>query len=331
MLAKFFVKHVTPQERAQRVKRLAERKWKYYYATDYSSFEKHFTAEVMRNIEFVVYEHLLKGSVSREDRKFLYSILSGVNKLRTRQGHKATVQARRMSGEMCTSLGNTLTNFLICAYVMHSKGYGLDGFDGLFEGDDGLIASNVELNSDDFKRCGFDIKLERITNPCSASFCGLIFAESGQTIRDPMRFFQGFGWTSSFIHAGDAIMLELLKAKSLSALYETPACPLVSAAAQRCLITTKDSKARFTPDGYHVIPSPDWRPEDVVIKNDTRVLFEQQFGIPVPEQVRVEREIMAGKWDSLSGLMDMSSRVSRARRTGYLAVRKYSDIFIYAG
>jgi hypothetical protein len=314
------------------VLQLKDRGWRYYYATDYSSFEKHFTKLVMVNIEFVVYRHFLKKVLSKDNIEFLFNILSGPNKLRTRAGHKATVMARRMSGEMCTSLGNTLTNFILCAYVMHTKGIGLQGFDGLFEGDDGLIGSNVELSSEDFRSCGFDIKLSRVPNPCTSSFCGLIFPPSGQTIRDPLRFFQKFGWTSSCIHAGSRVMHELLRAKSLSALYETPNCPIISAAARRCLHVTHGHRARFIHDGYHKV---DITPGDFVIepiRDDTRVLFEQQFGIPVSVQVEAERLILQGRWEILSDLITMSSRHTKyepLRRIGAQHVSEYSRKYIF--
>lgn len=331
-IGKHFVKHLTPAERASRVRELENRHWSYYYSTDYSSFEKHFTKLVMENVEFVIYRHLLQKVVAVDDLNFLCNILSGRNKLRTRAGHKATVHARRMSGEMCTSLGNTLTNYLLCAYVMHTKGVSLDHFDGIFEGDDGLIGSNVELTSEDFRKCGFDIKIKAVEHACHASFCGLIFAESGQVIRDPRRFFQKFGWTGSFINAGDKVMNELLKAKSLSALYETPACPLISAAARRCLSITKQHKARFVLDQYHnKIVDEAEVDKPVAISDDTRVLFERLFNIPVSVQVKVEEQIMKGRWEQLPALIDLASRVNHEDREGYLAVRQYSAKYIFNG
>lgn len=333
-LARFFVKNLQPWERARRVRELHDRHWKYYYSTDYSSFEKHFTKIVMECLEFPLYRYMLEGLISPSDLGFLFQILSGRNKLRTRSGHKASVNARRMSGEMNTSLGNTFANFLLCAYVMYSKGIGLGGFDAIFEGDDGMIGSNVPLTSEDFQRCGFDIKISQVQNPMEASFCGLIFAESGQTVRDPLRFFENFGWTGSFIHAGPKIMNELLRAKSLSALYETPSCPIISAAARRCLSITRGHNARFVRDGYHdvdLIPRDESKLSAPDVSDDTRVLFGRLFGIPPQEQLRLERDILKGDWSSLAGGLELSARVEPARYRGYCDVRSYSDRYIYSG
>lgn len=177
-------------------------------------------------------------------------------------------------------------------------------FDGVFEGDDGLFVSDVEIKPDHFKRLGFNVKLEVVSDACAASFCGLIFPDSGQIIRDPVRFFEKFGWTSSFIQAGDNIMMELLKAKSMSALCETPNCPLVSAAAWYTLQQTSAYKPRFIKDGYHDTIDPSTTFNKPVIAQDTRVLFAERFGISVDEQISMESRLYKGDFDIANTLFD---------------------------
>lgn len=129
-------------------------------------------------------------------------------------------------------------------------------------------------------------------------------------------------------------MNELLRAKSLSALYETPACPIVSAAARRCLATTRGYSARFVRDGYHDvdhIPRDERNLSAVAVSDDTRVLFGKLYGIPPQEQLRLERDILKGDWSSLAGGLELSARASQLRYSGYCNVRQYSDRYIYPG
>lgn len=124
-------------------------------------------------------------------------------------------------------------------------------------------------------------------------------------------------------------MLELLRAKSMSALCETPACPLVAAAAVRCLSITDGQKSRFVHDGYHKPVVGPVKPQE--ISPDTRLLFEQLYLIPVPVQIEVEQQILQGKWDRLADLIEMSSHRDEETRLGYLQVRDYSNRYIFAG
>lgn len=325
---------MTPAEKQVRVAGMDSRKWKYVYATDYTNYEKHFTPLVMRSIEFPMYERLLTPALATDDMKFLFSILTGKNKLRTRSGQKATVVGRRMSGEMNTSLGNSWANFILCAFVMAQKGLDLDDFDGIFEGDDGLICSNVELTSADFRACGFDIKIERVRKPSEASFCGLIFADSGQTVRDPVRFFQKFGWVNTQIHSGQRVLDALMRAKALSALYETPACPIVSAAAWNVLHTTRHVDPRFVRDGYHDsydIPRNESAVPKPSITSDTRHLFERMFGIDVSMQIELEAEFMRGDFSRMDSMLQQSSAITATRANGYMSVCRYSSIYVASG
>lgn len=199
-----------------------------------------------------------------------------------------------MSGEMNTSLGNSWANFVLgwCAVFKHGGRY--DDWDGVFEGDDAIIGCNVQLDEVDFREMGFDVKLIQLEDPMTGSFCGMIVSDDDQCIRDPAKFWQRFGWTNSCIHGGHRVMCELAKAKAMSALHETPDCPIVSQIAYETYQRTKASNARFIEDGYHeTISTTDWiRPPNPTPA--TRVLFAEMFGIPSETQIKIETTIKGG-------------------------------------
>jgi len=294
-----FIKHIPVPERPAKVAEM-RKVGRRYYATDFTAFESHFTPEVLDSIECELYRWCLCDDV---DAEYLCQALMGLNKMRTRTGVRAEVHGRRMSGDMCTSLGNGFTNLMLAKFLVSEKGGTLTGF---VEGDDGLFATDVELTSADYASLGFTTKIEEVFDPCTASFCGMIFSESGEIIRDPQKFLMGFGWTQSFINAGPRIMDELLRAKALSTCYETPQCPIVGAMARYALKCTEHVHPRFVRDGYHevlpdVINVPEFCPAV-----DTRELFATVYGIPVNVQLTIEHQISVGDMGSVSVLLPPS-------------------------
>jgi len=293
---KSFIKHVPVPERPALISGLRQA-GAFYYATDYTAFESHFVPEVMRALEIQLYKHCLGAG---PDTRFLCRTLLGKNRMRTRNGIRAEVPARRMSGDMCTSLGNGFSNLMLTLFIAHEKGGSVEGF---VEGDDGIFRSSVPLEASDYEALGFTIKIERVTDPCAASFCGMVFADSGEIIRDPRRFLAGFGWTQSFLYAGDRIMGELLRAKALSAVYETPQCPIVGALARAALSETRMYTPRFVDDGYHKIPHDESDTPAFSPRADTRELFSRLYGIPVLAQLEIERLIDQHRFDRIQSLL----------------------------
>jgi hypothetical protein len=282
-----FIKHVPVPERPSVIMSLRRVGYK-VFATDFTAFESHFTPRFLTVCECVLYRHCLSWC---RDVDVLCDTICGLNRTRTRSGVRVNVRGRRMSGDMCTSLGNGFTNLMLALYIAHSKGGSLDG---VVEGDDGLFVTNIELDSSDYAALGFTIKIERVLDPCEASFCGMIFSESGEIVRDPRKFLQTFGWTSSFVNGGEALMLELLRAKALSAVYETPQCPIVGAMARTALKKTRGVRPRFVEDGYHACPRDEQDLPDFAPSPDTRVLFSVKYGVSVETQLLVEAAILSG-------------------------------------
>lgn len=282
-----FIKHTPVPERAAKILSLKQSGMR-YFQTDFTAFESHFVAEVMDACELVLYRHCLSWS---EHADFICDVIRGTNKMSTRLGVSASVKARRMSGDMCTSLGNGFTNLMLAKFIAHKQGVEINGF---VEGDDGIFATTGFLNEDLYKKLGFTIKCQEVSDPCIASFCGNIFCESGEIIKEPSHFLVNFGWTSSFIGAGEKLRKSLLRAKALSAIYELPQCPIIGAASRLALELTRGVCPRFVSDGYHEFPRdeikiPEFRPDP-----RTRALFEQLFGYSIDQQLFIEQEILKG-------------------------------------
>lgn len=284
----WFIKHIPVTDRPAAVLAMKQANRR-YFQTDFTAFESHFTSRFLDICECALYRHCLSSS---PDCVYMCEALMGKNNMRTRSGISASVSGRRMSGDTCTSLGNGFTNLMLAMFIAHKQGAELDGF---VEGDDGLFSTTADLNAAAYDELGFTIKVDEVDDPCEASFCGLIFSNSAQIIRDPRKFFMTFGWTQSFINAGDRIMDELQHAKAMSALCETPDCPIVSELAYYAYGRTRHTEPRFVTDGYHRAPASTLfrQPEPSA---DTRLLFERKFGVSVPTQLSVEACIREGEF-----------------------------------
>lgn len=292
-----FIKHVPVPERPAAILEL-KRHGRHYYQTDFEAFESHFDPKLMNICECALYRHVLKNFKHID---FICDVITGINKMRTRTGFRAEVKGRRMSGDMCTSLGNGWTNYMLAKFLCHLQNKELYGF---VEGDDGLFSTEAVLTKELYARLGFTIKLEEIPDPTIGSFCGMIFTEHGEILRDPRRFLQGFGWTLSFLYAGESIQSELLRAKALSALYETPQCPIVAPMAWKALELTNGAKPRFIEDGYHEYKRIDVSAlEPFHPSPEIRQLMFQLFGCTIDQQLAVEAAIARGDMDKVAELL----------------------------
>jgi len=255
---------------------------------DFTAFEASFTPAVMCAFELVLYKHMLKNYPRLS--QLICSTIAGRNCISTRAGVNVTVYGRRMSGDMCTSLGNGFTNLMLSMFLASEQGKVING---LFEGDDALIETEAVLTREMYSELGFDIKLKTFEDPTSASFCGLIFS-TDQVIKNPFRVLANYGWTRHSLNGGVQVMRGLLKAKALSMGWTLPACPILAAVSRRSLELTRGAKARFEDvDSFHKAPpsgDPPYAEPDI----RTRQLFERLYGVSCTRQVQIEQDIMNG-------------------------------------
>lgn len=283
-----FIKHIPVSERPQYIYDHLNVDGK-ILVTDYTSFESQFSTDILSIIEFQLYKRMLEHFP--EKFRLLREVLGGTNFLASKYCNMY-IRGRRMSGEMNTSLGNGFSNWMLMEFLCKQKGSTMKG---VFEGDDGLCVVHGPVPTvKDAEECGFVLKMEEVADLSEGSFCGLIFDPVEKiNVRDPVHVLLRFGWTlSSKRMGGPSLMRSLLKAKSFSLLYETPACPILSALAMRLLSQMTDVIPVWNGDWWErQLRSRD--SYDIVSKNHepglrTRLLVQRRFGISISTQLRVE-------------------------------------------
>jgi len=277
-----------------------------YFNSDYSSFEAAFRKEIMDSVEMVCYqwftsEHRNGGLWF----KVVSEALTGTNVCKFKY-FTAFVKATRMSGDMCTSLGNGFTNLMLLEFICEELG--LRKPESVVEGDDSL--SNMKdgrcPTKEDFARIGFDIKCETFDELSEASFCGLIYSpEDLINISNPHEVLCSFGWLSGrYAKSKDVKLLALLRCCALSLIYQYPGAPIFTTLGCKVLELTRSIDIRGVADMRHVNAydrdlllecSKDERKiremANLVPPIATRLLMEEKFGVSVEEQIRIEKMI----------------------------------------
>jgi hypothetical protein len=295
---KYFIKHTPVADRPKKIAELL-RAGRKIYATDYTAFESLFTAEIMDAVEFQLYDFMTQYLPNHDYfMDLMYSVLAGTNILQNKFW-SMKLPATRMSGEMCTSLGNGFSNLMFMLFVAYKSGVEVDGF---VEGDDGIFVNmrGGDLKSDLFTRLGLKIKLEEHEDICSASFCGIIFDPSDNIpIADPRKILASFGWCTNRYHGSKpGKKLDLLRVKSLALKFQYPGCPIVSALADYGLRMTKGRDVRNLV--REKLQVSEWERARLVecLKVDpmtfvpvgqaSRLLVEKKFGLSVETQLKIE-------------------------------------------
>lgn len=295
-----FIKHVPVKDRPAYISRMLDRPGVKYVATDYTAFESHFTSKIMESIEFVLYRYMLKECPDRKLVKMLLSRLSGWNNC-TFKRFRLNIHATRMSGEMCTSLGNGFSNYMLMLYACHRVG---STCEGVVEGDDGLFIVQPNIpTTEDFARLGFTIKMEIHTELRTASFCGIIFDEKDKVnVTNPLEVLCGFGWSkSTYIGARNVRKMELLRSKALSFLHQYPGCPIIQSLAKYGLRVTRHIDLRRYISKERSLNMWERDQLNLALKDleqgllvektvpaNTRLLVEQLYGISVKDQKLIE-------------------------------------------
>lgn len=302
----WFIKHTPVPDRPKLISALRS-SGLYYYENDYKAYESHFLPEIMRALEIRLYNHCLRGYP--ELRTVIERTLTGNNRLHTRCGISPVLKGRRMSGDMCTSLGNGFSNLMLVLFILHKKhGTGR----GFVEGDDGLFATTVPLTKEDFAAIGFEVEIHRVNDPCHAHFCGMTVTNSGEVIKDPRRIFQTFGWTHSYLGAGHAIMDGLLKSKALSLAYELPQAPVIGQLARTALSLSQNCSAYYETGVYRPTPADFVGPTGAFNPSrEARQMVASMFGISIDVQLAAEDAIRCHDMARLAELIPPSDQVLR--------------------
>lgn len=272
-----------------------------YLSTDHTSFEAHFTGPFQRACEMQLYSFFSKLD------PFASRLFHQINQWHTKthtveyRGQHRAVDLRaslepvRMSGDMCTSLGNTFSNLMIMRYVCKKNGLCCKG---VFEGDDSLTkvwsptGQKVHLSKENFEMLGMDIKIIESDCPGKAGFCSQYFARDTDCVTDPKEILVRTPWSLSALATKQSNWKGLLKAKAVSLLCEFPAAPIVSSFASCLLRLAGDASPIF-----------DWKLDwwklhqlkpsiatacACPIRPASRLLCAELFGWSVEEQVALE-------------------------------------------
>jgi len=295
-----FIKHVPVHKRPIYIMEMLNEHGGKYLATDYTAFESLFVKEIMKAVEFELYDYMTSQLPEHDEFMALCNnVLAGNNHCQYKN-FTVDLEATRMSGEMCTSLGNGFSNLMFMLFLCDELG---SKCVGVVEGDDGLFVISGPLPTKaDFESIGLIIKLEVHDKISEASFCGIIFDEIDlSNIRDPTRVLVTFGWScSSFAQSSSRKKRALLRCKALSLAYQYPGCPIVQELARYGLRVTADvgnyamwkvinskgineyqrgvlKAAMFEP----VPPCP--------VGTRSRILVEKKFGVSVETQLAFEK------------------------------------------
>lgn len=299
-----FIKHIPVCQRPKYIMDMLGHFPGPFLETDYTAFESHFTPEIMSACEMVLYKHMLQNFP--EMYSIIKRVMTGVNRCKART-FVMHLLGRRMSGEMCTSLGNGFSNLMLMKFAVHVKGGEVVG---VVEGDDGLFHSTVPVTSQDFLDLGFLIKILEHRDLLRSSFCGLVMSSDGATMTDPWKTLLNFGWTHSrMMNGGRRVLMELLRAKALSLAYEHPQCPILSVLAKTVLRHTTGWNARFEENWYESqlnreIVRFSAQTEERLAQGPslaTRMEFHDHYGISVATQLAVEEEISGWRGGPLDG------------------------------
>jgi hypothetical protein len=290
-----FIKKIPVMDRAKYINDMMGQLDGTFIATDYSSFERAFNPAVVKAVEMQMYKYMMKNHpemwnvVEIIEKGLTSDQLCGASSVRVK------TQAR-MSGDMCTSLGNGFTNFLIMSYWAHKNNF---EFCGVVEGDDGLFrvpSEDLIPPSEFYNDLGFEIKLVRTDRLNEGGFCKLYYApDEPENLQDPIPVVLRTGWTlSSKMHGGPGTMRELLRAKGFSLMCETPHCPIITAMAKWIMRITEGSEIAAPETWWE---HERWRNYDAhratekLISGPTigqRCFVERFWGIAIEDQLEIE-------------------------------------------
>lgn len=334
-----FIKYVSISERPEYIWKHLRPNARKLFAGDYTAFEALFQRAQMQ-IEIDLYKYMT-GNLPEDIRNlfwgYLDDVLAGTNSCYFRH-FKTKVDATRMSGEMCTSLGNGWFNLMVLRFLLESLGH--TDVQIFVEGDDSIAAytpTGVPIEDKHFRQLGLEMKISEPDSINTASFCGIVFhPEDMINVTDPREVLASFGWVSSrYASSDDKKLMALMRAKSLSYLYQYPGCPIIQELALYGLRVTAgfdlrwvlrhaymsqwerqqvENAAKYFGSGYTKVQSTI---RDV--PTATRILVEELFGVTSQQQEQIEDYLR-----SLSGMKPLKIDIDWNRDWS-----EYSDRFTF--
>jgi len=299
--SRYFIKYVPVHERPAWIKEHIFQDGWIYHSTDYTSFESLFTPKLMRRCEMQLYGYMSSHLPAGRNWFNLvrYALCDQSYKL-SHGDISVEMKGTRMSGEMCTSLGNGFTNLMVALFTLSELGLPSDRV--VVEGDDGLFAVPVLVNADIPTALGLRIKMEYTLDLGEASFCGNVFDIDNEVVLvDPYETLVDFGWSKKVdVNASPKRLDLLLRAKAYSLLYQYTRNPVLESFARYVLRVTKRShsgleryvsKSKMSEwERAQLKEAVDYGVTDTpsVISDKSRQLVEKKFKMPIFMQLELE-------------------------------------------
>lgn len=285
----FFVKGLTDAERVRKLNDLFGQRD--VYVTDYSAFETHFTPDLMSSCEYQVYKYLLSDF---PDALKLVSVIMRRNRLQGKLA-KGELEGVRMSGEMNTSLGNGISNYLLMHFMAQEEGFKI--LNCVVEGDDGLfeirgVAPTPELAKEKY---GLELKIQP-AKPYSASFCGCIYNPVTLTnFGHVLDHLVSFGWVGRrHISLSERKQRELIMSRVYSFNASFPGVPLLWKVCELCIKhfgSVPYVRCLKYLDRWRTTQTRLRLTEEVIEpSDDDRSYFSELSGITIDEQLKIEKD-----------------------------------------
>jgi len=301
-----FIKKIPIEQRPDYIINMLYKVGATYIATDYTSFEAHFDAELFEDCEMQLYEYMV--SQHPNGPMFMSALrrafISVPNKIFFKLVTMVIV-GKRMSGEMNTSLGNGFSNYMFMLYLCEENGN--TNVAGTIEGDDGLFSmEGPALPQDAFIELGLNVKMDIHKDLNLASFCGMVFDLVDRTnITNPIVELVNFGWTGRrYAHSSKSTHMCLLRCKAQSLAYQYPRCPILSAFARKiCELTSGYDSMSWLESQTNAFNQYELEMVRAATKwfskskldgepgTATRLLVEQLYGITTQQQLKIEEYI----------------------------------------
>lgn len=311
---RFFVKGTNPKDWPERLKLMFGDLP--VASTDFTSFEAHHQG-ALAELVHMWFEHMTKElDLDETTRKIVRVFMLGRNTLDFKE---VTIECdqRLMSGALWTSSANSFLNLLINTFLI-TRGrpgseaqrahWAFHNVQGVVEGDDGLFVDYGQ--SDEVAASiGCVLKMERFQNFAGAGFCGIVCDPDNLVVlKNPKAVLRKFFLLPGrYAKSKESVKDGLLRAKALSYYHAYRTCPIVGELCyQTILATSKVQAITGAVDAWHLTALNDaikeriWdsKPE---ISMNSRIIVEEQFGVSVDDQLRIEADIRANPTGFLTG------------------------------
>lgn len=272
------------------------KKWDYILETDYTSFESSFSWEYMQSVELPFFKYFFKNN------PFLMHIINTayhdkggerVQKMFSKE-FDLRLTGCRLSGELWTSLSNGFANLMNMLFLCGQKKINCQGF---IEGDDGLFGMDKPaLTKGDFANLGFTIKMEYVHQVQDTTFCGNTFSDQSlKLLVNPENIGRLF-WscTAKYLKSSRKVLDSLFKSKAASLYVTGRFTPIAGMLAYKMLrkyadVSLLENQGYWRNEIYGIFRELECvRP---VINYHDRCLYHAKFGIPISDQLLLEKYI----------------------------------------